>query len=472
MNRYLVSAAIAALSVSAVPAVACIELGGAADCSSSFGFSSATDNLVATVPLAGSVLHTATPPDHALEFTGVDVTLDNDGSVVGLVDRGVDAGDGLTVRNGSATNDVAGISGLGDGINAGDDFTLDNWGTISSALDDAVQGDDRMEIVNRATGVIFTDSVSGDNAIGAGDDLNLTNRGEILAGNAGEGVTAEDRATIDNRAGATIVAAGNDAVQVQRGADITNRGLIRSDGDDGVDIDDGTIQNLGAYDTGTDTGTIIRSTASSGIDFDGQAPGTDADDGVGDALILNEGLIEGLAGITVETVTDAPNGQYANTSVQTVLNYGTVRGTAGPAMVLGAGNDEVVLFDQSIVDGLVLLGTGDDLLYFGSASYSEDGFESVFDGEDDTDEARFAFALAELLGIDELGDSTVLLSFASFDVLLRNFEFASFVTGPATFETIALPSGNMDAVPLPASVALLGGGLVALGAARRRRRKG
>lgn len=485
MKRFFFSSVaitVATMPFGLVQAQTCVVSGTDVTCSAgaiNAPFSSADDALNVTIEPNATVL---APSEDALELDGVDATVTNDGAITSQGNRGIDAEDGLTLFNGRSGDDPMAlrsvVSTTSDAVRGGDDLTIRNFGDINGG-DEAVQAGDRADIVNKSIGVIQAT----DKGIQVGDDLSLVNRGQILSGD--EGVEADDGADITNSG---TIFAFEDAVQVQSGATITNSGSILSSGGrapgdttgpfttdgDGVDIDDGSIFNNGS-------GSEIIAANGAGIDFDGNAPEPGDPDGTGDALIYNEGTIRGVQGILVETVTNVADDQYANTSSQNVINYGTIEGTGGTALNLGGGDDTLLMYDMSVVKGEALFGEGSDTLYLASLEYSSDGWEELFDGGADEDDIRFAFGLSRLIGVEDTGAAIrlILASFdgplagsasaaqpETFDVLLSNFETASFADGSGGFVTISLAA----AIPLPASILALGAGLAGLGALRRRRR--
>jgi hypothetical protein len=127
------------------------------------------------------------------------------------------------------------------------------------------------------------------------------------------------------------------------------------------------------------------------------------------------------------------------------------------------------LLDGAQVIGETLFGDDDDLLAF-EAMQSVDGYDSLFDGGAGTDRAEFDFGLSFLRSSRRIAPTTVSLSFfgpdVDFDVTLANFETFHIGGQDLDFDEVV---AAVPAVPLPAGVWLLGGGLASLALARRRR---
>ena len=414
-----------------------------------------------------------------------DFTLHNSGTIT-AVDDGVNADDGADITN-TGTITVTGLGDdAGDGINVNDDSTVTNetGATIeatSSEESDGIQVNGGSTVINRGT------VKAGKHGVNAGeeDDVEVVNEGLIEAGNEGvkidtgnngrvenigtiisgdEGIEAGDATVIDNSGTITAV---EDAVQVGRGATITNAGTIESTapsgGGDGLDIDDGSVTNSG----------VISAVDGAGIDVDG--PVKDSSDpnppaAVGDLTVVNAGTIRGLIGIQVETETFTEDGEtfFPNDSAQIIDTSGTIEGTDGIAMLLGAGNDIVTLREGAQVIGETLFGDDDDLLAF-EAMQTVDGYDSLFDGGDGTDRVVFAFGLSFLRTSTQTAPNTVSLGFfgtnVDFDVTLANFETFHIGGEEFTFEEVV---AAVPAIPLPAGFWLLGGGLAGLVWLRRR----
>ena len=375
-----------------------------------------------------------------------DHVIANNGIIASADGRAIDADDDLSVTN---TGDIT--AQVGDAINASDDLSVVNSGRIESG-DDGVQGDSGT-VENAAGGTI----TAADKAVTFDGDATVTNDGTITAGD--EGVEAGD-ATVTNTGRITAV---EDAVQVATG-DITNAGTIESTdpsgGGDGLDIDDGSVVNSGT----------ISAIDGAGIDVDGpvaDAGETNPND-IGDLTVENSDTIRGLIGIQVETesFTEDDEEFFPNASAQIITNSGIIEGTDGTAMLLGAGEDVLTLLDGAQVIGETLFGEDNDLLAFDA---TVDGYDSLFDGGAGTDRVEFAFDLSFLRTSTEIAPNTVSLGFSGtdvdFDVTLANFESFHIGGEDFTFDEVV---EAVPAIPLPAGIWLLGGGLAGLAWLRRR----
>ncbi|KAA8610791.1 VPLPA-CTERM sorting domain-containing protein [Salipiger aestuarii] len=382
------------------------------------------------------------------------MALTNAGTIESAGNRAIESDNDATITN---TGTISALTA--DAINVGNRLELDNFGTIETG-DDAVQMGDHAVIVNHAGAAIRSD----DKGITGGDNGTVTNQGGITVLN--EGIELGDDAMVYNSG---TISAVEDGVQIGRNGHVINSGVIESTGPDGdgLDIDDGAVINSGSI--------TAAATSGAGIDIDG--PFSDAGDGFPgayDALTINNsGLIQGGTGILVETETYTEHGEdfYPNLQSQIITNTGAIRGTEGTAINVGMGADTLRLGAGSVIGGTVLLGGGDDLLSFFETGYS-DGYDSLFDAGDGTDEAYFAFSddlfeslswLGGVLTLEFGGDAGV------FDLALTGFETYTFENagGAISYSTAEL-AGLTSQVPLPAAIWLMGLGLGGLGLTRRR----
>lgn len=310
-------------------------------------------------PVLGVTTCTGEDPDGFEDAT--------DGAVVIVTeDASVDAaGDAIVLSGESAALDNAGdVTGGEDAVRMGPDGTLTNFGLIEGG-DDGVdaEGSDRLTVFNAGT-------IRG----GAGEG----NRGLALDGTTG--VTVENEGTIE---------AFDEAIEADGEAEIINRGMIASGGEDGVQVqENGTIVNAGTIFGGLENGDGIdidsglidnqvggliesRARGLTGTD-DGAEAGIDIDDGDGMVDIINDGTIRGEIGILEDA---------GNTGGHLVSNAGLIEGTGGIAVsFLGEGDDTVVLIEGGDFVGDVLLGEDDDYLVLDGIMAATVGTNTLFDG--------------------------------------------------------------------------------------------
>lgn len=440
--------------------------------------------------MAGGAVHAACVENpknsYVCDGTQTDGLKDNSDDVSVLVNAGAlvenfsgdNGGDVLRVRGDDTIVENNGtLEGDGDGVDSGDDGTglyVTNTGTINAGSR-GINADNENNVTVINSGTINAPTNDGIR-LGNGVNAVFTNTGTLIAGD--EGLEAGDDATVTNGPAARITAF-DDAVQVGERGDIVNEGIIESNGNDGdgIDIDSGRIVN-------TASGSITTTAAAAaGIDYDASTEP--------ESTILNSGTISGGFGIQVELGDHDP----ANTQTQIVLTDGIITGTGGTAISLGAGDDRVGVFDSlsflSTVDltlgsgapaqinGLVSLGDGDDTLGFYNTADGGMIYDAVladlFDGGADTDMAQFSADISELVSSKKSG-GVLSLTFAnaglSKTLTFKGFEFFTFGVDPETGTGgTTYTAAQLSAVPLPAGVALLGGGLAALAGLRRLRRR-
>lgn len=444
----LATAAIAALALTPRTAAAqCapdpVANGGSVTCTNvdADGFTSSSTGISVTVVPGASV--TGVGGNDALRLNGAGTTVTNSGEVDGS-DEGID----IRGANGSITNEGTGtITGDDRGIDADEvsGITITNRGTITGEDSDAVRLGDDGTVTNAAGATIS----GADEAIQAGDDFTLDNDGTIEADD--EGIEAGDGATFTNTGTITAV---DDAIQTNALVSITNSGTVSSSANDAIDIDNGSVVNLGTI-IGLDGG-------EDGIDFDPAVDSTIV------STVANAGgaVIEGAIGINTDP---------ANLSSQAVTNNGRITGRSGVAMALGAGEDNVFTQKDGIFEGLVDLGADDDLLWLDGDQAALVGGGALFDGGEGTDTL-----VTYGLGFDDIVAVAFLSGFgpSAYTVTTRNSDTTLSLVRLLNFENLLLnPQGEVYAladlvapVPLPASGALLVGGLGALALARRRAR--
>lgn len=233
------------------------------------------------------------------------------------------------------------------GIEVDDDVEIVNDGSVTSTGDHAIQGDNGVTVTNNGTLSGANDGINVDN------DGFVVNNGDITGGD--DGIQVEENSTVINNGtinaaaeginanniGATVVNNGeitsvDDGINAGTGATIINNGRITVTGDqDGIDLDDGTVLN---------TGIITALGTEDGVDFD--------ENGTAPSMLTNTGVISGNIAV---------NADGADTQEQTILNTGTLIGKSGTAVALQGGNDTLRVGTGSLVDGVIDLGTEDDM---------------------------------------------------------------------------------------------------------------
>lgn len=398
----------------------------------------------------------------AIKTEGTGVTVENLGTLT------TDDGDGIQLESGTdAANPVVAINrgtidvdstgsgGEVKGVNVGDFALVENYGDITAtgADSEGINGDDNVTVILHSGSTIGAD----DKTIDLKDNATVTISDGALVTSANEAVETGDDALI--MIGDADIIATDDAFNPSERLTLTNMGRIRAEDGDGIDLDSGTITN-GA-------GAEITSENSSGIDYDA------SDEEV--STVNNSGLIRGVVGIEVELGSAEDD---ANEKSQVVNNFngGTVQGTGGMAMVLGAGNDTVNLFGGSTVIGDVMLGDDDDMLAL--SGFGEDGglfglAGNLYDGGMGNDMAVINSAFEAILAatkVDEVFSFTFADGTESWAASFTNFEIYKFFNGDDivsyTGDEIV---GAMTPVPLPAAVWMMLAALGGLGVAGRRR---
>lgn len=190
--------------------------------------------------------------------------------------------------------------------------TITNSGTIAGVFYGISAGS--LKLVNDSTGIIEC-SDNGSSAVNTNSGGNdITNRGSISG----------------NGYGVFLSGSGNT---------LTNSGTIT--GRDGISVyvrGGGTILN--------EEGGVLKSTSSNSTDaavsFGSAAEGT----------VTNKGEITGPIGVI-----------FAGTGADILDNSGTITGTSGTAVNMGAGNDTAYLRDGSAITGAVAGGDGTDTIH-------------------------------------------------------------------------------------------------------------
>ncbi|SEE75382.1 autotransporter outer membrane beta-barrel domain-containing protein [Pseudomonas coleopterorum] len=373
-----------------------------------------TDRLI--VGKAGSITASTEAIKLKGAAAGTGVVVDNSGRLISTGNRAIDSSGSGAVRSYTLINRAGGlVQGSSDAFRIKDDFdrgaiVVDNSGTLRSLNKRAIDLEALKStgiattLDNRAGGLIRSEK---NDAMKTGINATITNHGEISTGdtlslddkydgidvaaatgvsvyNYGlisggrHGVTTDEGALLYNEG--TVIGRNGSGYGSDGNGTVINRGLISGDvsglqavGDgDGVDIDYighienyGTIRGTGA--SGAKPGDPLN--ASEGIAMGGgyifnasgaTISGADnailIDDGSngsahGATYLENHGSITGLKGFGVQL-----NGEFADT----VINAGTIGGSNGQALQMGAGDDSLTVHSAGRFIGLVDGGSGSD----------------------------------------------------------------------------------------------------------------
>ncbi|RON59776.1 autotransporter domain-containing protein [Pseudomonas fluorescens] len=378
-----------------------------------------------TISAPGSITNSGKTVSLKDKTSGAGVVIDNAGKIISTGGRAIDSSGDLTqARNYVIYNRSGGqILGANDALRIDSNFVtgsllIDNSGIIRSTtgqgLDlDALRSDGvKTTIINRTGGLIRGDASDG---MKTGANATITNYGEISTGDSHNADQKFDGIDIDTATGVSItnygvISGGRHGITTDLGATLVNYGQITgrngsgfgSDGDgtvinhgtitgaysglqangdgDGVDIDKiahienyGTIQGVGAG--GVDKGGFTNGSEgialgggyilnASGALISGANSAILVDDGSGGSglaatTLENFGTIQGLDGFAVKFV-----GEFADN----VVNGGTISGSNGLALDLGAGNDSLTLRNGSRFVGAVDGGSGYDRVVMDDAA--------------------------------------------------------------------------------------------------------
>ena len=389
-----------------------------------------------TISAPGSITNSGKAVSLKDQTSGMGVIIDNAGKIISSGGRAIDSsGDESKARNYSIYNRSGGqILGANDALRIDSNFVsgsllIDNSGIIRSTtgqgLDlDALRSDGvKTTIINRAGGLIRGDASDG---MKTGANATITNYGEISTGDSHNADEKFDGIDIDTATGVSItnygvISGGRHGITTDLGATLVNYGQITgrngsgygSDGDgtvinhgtitgaysglqangdgDGVDIDKiahienyGTIQGVGAG--GVDKGGFANGSEgialgggyilnASGALISGADSAILVDDGSGNSglaatTLENFGTIQGLNGFGVKFV-----GEFADN----VVNAGTISGSNGLALDLGAGNDSLTLRNGSRFVGVVDGGSGYDRVVMDDAAGGSFGASRNFE---------------------------------------------------------------------------------------------
>ncbi|MDD3798396.1 MAG: hypothetical protein PHE36_04365 [Novosphingobium sp.] len=246
---------------------------------------------------------------------------------------------------------------------AGSNGAITNKGTIRTAApaEDAIngQGQDNLIVVN--DGVIHAAGKS-EKAIEGNANLTVVNNGTIESA-ISEAIEADAAglALINN---GKILAYLDDGIDGDNDVTLVNNGLIQGGENDGMEMNNGTVDNRGTIVSlsSDPEGSLVPGGSApeldAGIDFDAGIDGRE------DSIVWNrEGaVIEGDIGIVASPGNqDAPE---TNDGRQEIHNWGTIAGRKGDAALLGNGDDLFVLYDTGTTHGTVDGQAGNDTLVF------------------------------------------------------------------------------------------------------------
>jgi Ca2+-binding RTX toxin-like protein len=308
-------------------------------------------------------------------------------------------GAGATVNNYGTITSGPGFVGGGDAI----DFQGDAGGTVNNFAGGLIEGSKHAVTGEHGIRVVNDGIMIGRN----GSAVNIDNDGSEA-----EKVFITNRGTMEGRS-AELGDSDGDAVDVDGLVQILNYGRIAGmgaegyhDGEanvsEGIAIGGGSILNYGkdaviyGYGRGIQVDNSSNSNALGAtfinneglIQGDGHGPeGVDPQDAAKFDLRGNEAI--NLVGDYDDEILNQSSGRIVggvsmgggNDRLQSL---GSFTATGGSAIDMGAGNDWVTLYTGTTVQGTILLGTGDDMMF----STADAGF--VIDGGDGNDEMYIA----------------------------------------------------------------------------------
>ena len=378
-----------------------------------------------TISAPGSITNSGKTVSLKDKTSGAGVVIDNAGKIISTGGRAIDSSGDLTqARNYVIYNRSGGqILGANDALRIDSNFVsgsllIDNSGIIRSTtgqgLDlDALRSDGvKTTIINREGGLIRGDASDG---MKTGANATITNYGEISTGNSHNADEKFDGIDIDSASGVSVtnygvIAGGRHGITTDLGATLVNYGQITgrngsgfgSDGD-GTVINHGTI--TGAYSglqangdgDGVDIDKIahienyvtIQGVGAGGVDKGGFANGSEGIalgggyilnasgamiSGANSAILVDDGSGgSGLAATTLENFGtiqghDGFGVKFVGEFADNVVNGGTISGSNGLALDLGAGNDSLTLRNGSRFVGAVDGGSGYDQVVMDDAA--------------------------------------------------------------------------------------------------------
>lgn len=362
--------------------------------------------------IGGAFINTGTMSStlfgNAIDALDINGGFNNSGTITAAFGNAIDAGD---IQNGVVNSNL--IRGGFNGINIADVTDgFANTGTIAGAINDGVNTLDIFGgFLNSGTITGGEDAVDTDDIAGG-----FTNTG-VLTGVTGDGLLIQGNLTGDFLNTNTISGA-SDGVEIDAsligsflntgtirgtglnsdGVDvngvvtghITNTGTVSGD-QDGIDVDGtvgGSVTNSGTVIGGfegfdfsmvtgsfTNTGTVRGGedafavevgTVMGGFTNSGTIVGDTDGDGVGAGVQIVSAA--GQRGTFTNEVGGTITGALAFDSedgIEDVTNSGTMTGTSGAAIDLGAGTDSLTLTPTSVINGSASGGAEVDALRFG-----------------------------------------------------------------------------------------------------------
>lgn len=284
---------------------------------------------------------------------------------------------------GIITGGYGGTTGIGVYIfGAG---SVENYGQITGHNYQGVIISGGGTVTNRTGGVITANGATiGVNMSNATGNTVINETGATITGGR-NGVVISGSGTVTNAGTITGVDAGYYGVRFSNTAsgtytaNVTNSGSI-SGGAAGLSVNfsnassvaTNTFNNSGTITATNGYGLWIQGTGAftNTINNEGTITGTTFGANINTGSMSNSGTIQGQTGIS-----------FTGSGADTLVNSGIINGSAGNAVLMGAGNDSVTLNTGSAITGLINGGTGTDGLTLsgnGTINITQiTGFESI-----------------------------------------------------------------------------------------------
>lgn len=270
-------------------------------------------NHLSAVNSMGSLISGTVNGIEALDSGGIT----NYGSITGTTQAGIASGNELVLMN----NNGGVVTGGTDGVVTLDSSMVTNWGTIKGTTQNGMTAGDILDFTNGATGILL----GATNGAVVGATATITNEGHIT-GTTEAGVSAGGTLTLTNDASG-IVTGNTDAVEAGGQARVTNSG--RLDAGSGAAVQALDLLILVNNSTGRMTGTL-------GVETLGETS-------AGGASITNHGTII----VTDRAIVTGPGNDFVD-------QYGTLKSGSGTDMMLGAGDDLVILHNGVVSTGRII----------------------------------------------------------------------------------------------------------------------